>query len=282
MSWQADRFQHPNKARAEKLRLRLRTDPASLRIAVLAAHPDDEIIGASALLSLCPGPVVIFLTDGAPLDRRLWPPGWRGSREEYAQLRQAEARHALAQFGIPNSSIFWLRGIDQEAVLQVPVLASRLTQVLAKHDLDALVTHSYEGGHPDHDAAALIARVAVSQLQPDKSLELLEMTSYHARDSECVTGEFLNSDPQSEMVFELSHSQREQKRKAFRAYKSQSLVLGGFPVDREKFRLAPEYDFLELPHSGELWYERMRWMTGRRWRALAAQALSQAREQICR
>src|SRR6476646_4862382 len=43
-----------------------------VRIAILAAHPDDETIGASALLARFDEPQVIYLTDGAPRNRNLW------------------------------------------------------------------------------------------------------------------------------------------------------------------------------------------------------------------
>src|ERR1051326_2559515 len=56
----------------------------SLRIAVLAAHPDDEAMGASAVLARAKNPLVIFLTDGAPRDQKLWSPDFHGEREEYA------------------------------------------------------------------------------------------------------------------------------------------------------------------------------------------------------
>src|SRR5438067_13833693 len=47
------------------------TDPY-LRVAVLAAHPDDETIGASALLARSSSAAIIYLTDGAPRDSKLW------------------------------------------------------------------------------------------------------------------------------------------------------------------------------------------------------------------
>jgi LmbE family N-acetylglucosaminyl deacetylase len=143
-----------------------------------------------------------------------------------------------------------------------------------------MVTHPYEGGHPDHDSAALVARIAVSLL--DNPPALLEMTSYHARDGQCVTGEFLDSGPLPEISFELSDDDRDRKRRMMDAYASQRLVLENFPIDHECLRFAPEYDFNQPPHSGKLWYECMGWaMTGLRWRELANAALV-LRERSCR
>jgi len=69
---------------------------ASLRFMVLAAHPDDEVIGASTLLARFPDSLVVYLTDGAPRDSRLWTGGPYDSREQYAKVRTAEAICAFA------------------------------------------------------------------------------------------------------------------------------------------------------------------------------------------
>ena len=54
------------------------------RTVLLAAHPDDETIGASAALHRLPDVTVAYLTDGAPRDTRLWSPHVNGSRDFYA------------------------------------------------------------------------------------------------------------------------------------------------------------------------------------------------------
>jgi LmbE family N-acetylglucosaminyl deacetylase len=275
MNWQAD----PEKSRAAVLRL-LDADPpdVSLRVAVLAAHPDDETIGASALLTRFPTTFVAYLTDGAPREKQLWPPTMQGSREEYAALRGQEAARALAHIGISDQQIFWLGGVDQEAIFEASVLVQRLAECLHQYRPNLLITHPYEGGHPDHDAAALIARQAVSALgrAPDFiSQKICEMTSYHARYGRCVTGQFLNADPSSEIVLDLSDEDRQCKRLMMDEYKSQRLVLENFPIVGERLRIAPVYDFSRPPHEGKLWYECMGWpMTGARWRELAGPAQS--------
>ena len=244
-----------------------------LRFAVLAAHPDDETIGASVPLSRCNQAHVVYLTDGAPRDQKLWPAKFRGSREDYARCRREEAEKALAHVSIPRENIEWLGGVDQDAVFDVARLVGRLTECLVSHKPDVLITHAYEGGHPDHDTAALIASIAL----PRSAQEclLLEMTSYHAKDGHCVTGAFLDPDSLRECAFELSEADRVRKQAMFRAYGSQKLVLENFSLDCERLRLAPVYDFTSPPQQGSPWYEILGWeMTGKRWRATVAEALA--------
>jgi N-acetylglucosamine malate deacetylase 2 len=256
------------------------SDP-SVRILILAAHPDDETIGTSLLLSRFPQSSVAFLTDGAPRDTRLWSPVVKGSREDYSGTRRQEAFHALHHAGTSQQRVFWLGGVDQEAAFEIGTLAERFAKLITEVRPEIVITHAYEGGHPDHDSAAVIARIAISLLE--NSPLLLEMTSYHARDGQCVTGEFLNTDTQSEICFELQSADRERKRRMMGAYASQRLVLENFPINRERLRVAPEYNFSEPPHSGKLWYECMGWaMTSARWCELATSALAGLQEDSCR
>jgi N-acetylglucosamine malate deacetylase 2 len=277
MNWQAD-----SKKSAQNVLEHLCADPpdSSLRLAILAAHPDDETIGASALLSKFPNAAVVFLTDGAPRDTKLWPPELDKTREEYRELRHREAVKALSHAGIGEKQIHWLGAIDQDAIFNAQDLTSRFAEWLRKLRLNLLITHPYEGGHPDHDCAALISRLAITMLSREVSnLQapgLLEMTSYHARDEQCATGEFLNSDPGSEIVFELTEEDRQRKRKMMDEYQSQRLILENFPIAAERLRVAPVHDFSRPPHDGKLWYECIKWpMTGERWRELAACASEQ-------
>jgi LmbE family N-acetylglucosaminyl deacetylase len=143
---------------------------------------------------------------------------------------------------------------------------------------DVVITHPYEGGHPDHDSAALIARLASDLVCRSASVtpDLLEMTSYHARDGHLITGEFLPLSTEPSLKIELRPSEVNRKKLMIRCYHSQSRVLQSFGVDTEMLRIAPLYDFSQPPHAGRLWYECLGWpMTGSRWRSLAADAISQ-------
>jgi hypothetical protein len=49
-----------------------------------------------------------------------------------------------------------------------------------------------------------------------------------------------------------------------------------FPLDCERLRFAPAYDFRAPPHRGVLHYETLGWgITGAEWQGRAAEALAQ-------
>lgn len=241
------------------------------RALVLAAHPDDETLGAGAVLALRPGCQVLHLTDGAPADPRLWSQAFQGTREGYAALRQIELRRALERAGVGPERVRSLGARDQEAPLQLAPLTRALVAELRRLRPPALLAQPYEGGHPDHDAAAFIARAAVALLGRDPPL-LLEMTSYHRRDGQLRTGEFLQ--PAEVETLVLDASLRATKRAMLDAFASQRPVLEPFGVEVERFRRAPGYDFTRPPHDGILHYEALGWpMRGARFCELARAAL---------
>lgn len=239
---------------------------------LLAAHPDDETFFASASLSCLPHVHVFFLTDGAPHDAKLWTTPSR-SRHEYAHTRRREAISALSLAGIGEDRITWLEVPDQESILCASRLLEKLAALLEILRPDFLLTHSYEGGHPDHDCAALVASLAVrimlcSGSQPPG---LLEMTSYHVRDGSLRSGEFLPHDGSHyALEIRLSPEELSLKRRMLACYASQAPLLEYLLLDREGIRSAPVYDFSQPPHRGQLWYEQQGWYAGNDWRKHAA------------
>jgi N-acetylglucosamine malate deacetylase 2 len=257
------------------------------RALFLVAHPDDESLGASAALARLPGSVVIYLTDGAPHDSRFWS-SFTGSREDYVRARRREAEAALALAGIPPSRILSLNAVDQDSIYDVPILIEKLIEIVRWFRPAILVTHPYEGGHPDHDCAALVANIAKRCVERDGlPLQLLEMCSYHALNGRCETGEFLpprrrNHLRLPELTIHLSPEEQERKKAMLEKFVSQAGVVHGFRLDPERLREGLDYDFTLPPHDGPPWYELLGWpLDGKRWRELASQALENFGESLC-
>jgi LmbE family N-acetylglucosaminyl deacetylase len=251
------------------------------RVLVVAAHPDDETIGAAARLACLPRVRVLHLTDGAPADRALWPGGFAGSRAEYAATRRSEALEALALAGMRGDQVACAGAGDQGASRAMAPLARKVAGEARRCGASVVLTHAYEGGHPDHDAASFCSWAAARLLGACGAAPVVvEMTSYHAGDGdEPVRQAFLPSAGagagrgDAEALLPLSGAEQALKRAMLACFRSQRAVLEPFGVSDERFRLAPPIDFEAPPHAGPLWYERLGWtMTGDAWRGLARSA----------
>jgi N-acetylglucosamine malate deacetylase 2 len=243
-------------------------------VIVVAAHPDDETAGIGALLARLRDPVVVHLTDGAPRQDGDARRAGCESREEYALARRRELLAALAVAGISEWRTRALNITDQEASVEMAYIALRLLDIFREVRPAAVITHPYEGGHPDHDAAAFTVQAACARLAVWP--EVYEFASYHAVDGKrpkLETGCFLEGTGTGEAV-RLSAEDRERKRRMIECFPTQLHMLRHFPVDVEVIRPAPFYDFTAAPHEGKLYYEHFEWgMSGERWRRCAVGAL---------
>jgi LmbE family N-acetylglucosaminyl deacetylase len=252
--------------------------PLSGRVLLLAAHPDDEVIGAGAQLPKWKDRIfILHATDGAPRNPRFAAEAGFETREGYAAERRRELLTVVALAGILQPELRAVGIPDQDAMLHLPDLITAVAEIIDELEPDCLLTHPYEGGHPDHDACAFAARAALllSRSQP----VLGEFTSYHAGQEGIETGEFLPAaawSPHGEIAFTLTDEERALKRRMFDCYASQRNILDWFTISSEKFRRAPDYDFSQPPHQGQLMYERHNWgIDGASWREHAARAFQQ-------
>lgn len=232
----------------------LRPDDEAVRVSprllVVVAHPDDETVGAGALLARLPDVWILHATDGAPRDPRFMARGFSGSREEYARARRRELETAMALAGIGPDRLLHLEIADQEAVLEIPRLVEGIARVCREIQPGRILTLAYEGGHPDHDAVALAVRRAAP------GIETFEMPLYHAEPGteRMIVQEFLPG-PQ-EVLLTLTEEERDLKQRMIRAFATQEETLRAFlPPRDERFRPAPACDFTRPPHAGRLQYE---------------------------
>lgn len=223
------------------------------RTLVLVAHPDDEAAACGALLQRISDPMVVFATDGAPRSDYFWKA--YGSREEYARVRQQEAEHALTAVGITHvHRLFDDEPLaDQELFLHLRSAFEELTGLIEAEMPDAILTHAYEGGHPDHDVCSFLASAAAQQFE----IPVWEMPLYHRAGGEVRRQSFI--EPERQIVIELSREELSRKRDMYAAYRSQASVLHDFNAPVERVRPMRKYDFARLPHAGVLNYEAWQW-----------------------
>ncbi len=130
------------------------------RIVAVVAHADDETIGLGAQLPRMPGIRIVHVTDGAP--RNLVDARRKGfaTAEEYAAARRRELEAAAALAGVPRIRLISLGVADQDAAFNLVPLARRIAELIEREGFEVVLTHAYEGGHPDHDATAFAANAA--------------------------------------------------------------------------------------------------------------------------
>ena len=254
--------------------------PDPPRVLVVVAHQDDETIGAGALISRLPDCWLLHVTDGAARESRFIE-GFSGSREDYAATRWRELAAALELAGVGPERQRRVEGVvDQEACLALPRLAHEIARLCRELRPGVVLTLAYEGGHPDHDAAAFAVRAARELLrrQGEDAPGIVEMPLYHARPGtmrgdDLIKQEFL---PPLDSAFQqpLSSSEQDLKRRMCDCFTTQRHILSWFlPLVHETFRRAPACDFTRPPHAGALQYELWSFpVTGERWRELARQA----------
>jgi N-acetylglucosamine malate deacetylase 2 len=246
---------------------------ASRSVVIVAAHPDDETIGAGGLLPRLHHPVVVTITDGAPRNPADAERAGCSTREDYARLRRDELLGALDVAGVGAGQVRALNIVDQEASLEMAYVTLHLVDILRELHPAAILTHPYEGGHPDHDATAFAVHAACARVASPP--EVFEFTSYHsgADAAAMEVGQFLPNSDHGEPVV-LPEESRDVKCRMISCFASQLHMLRHFPVDVERYRPAPAYDFTSAPHAGRLFYENFDWgVTGERWRRLAGEAL---------
>ena len=251
------------------------------RLLLVFAHPDDEVLAVGGRLERMAHARLLTVTDGAPLDGRDARDHGFQELGEYRDARQRELRAALAQAGLGKALVLPLAESvrDQTACFHLAKLARAVAEQIACFGPEAVLTHPYEGGHPDHDACAFAVHCAVRSIAETMRMKppvILEAPFYHAGDDGAMrTGAFLPFTPETlSVTVELTQSESTRKRSRLACFVSQKATLAQFGTEKESFRVAPTYDFTAPPHAGQLLYERYQWgMTGRSFTELAGSAL---------
>lgn len=244
---------------------------------VVVAHPDDEIIAVGARIQRFRDAHFVHVTDGAPRNEQDSRNQGLPALDAYRIARREEFRSALREADIGEVSYECLGIPDQEASFNLALLTDMLSTLIVRLSPEVILTHPYEGGHPDHDACAFAVHQAVREMkrQAIRSPLIVEASFYHAGPQGIETGCFLpNAEPTDEIAYPLTTLEQAKRQRLLRCFTTQQETLKYFSTEQERFRIAPHYNFRKPAHHLPVFYDQYPWgMTSDRFCELAREAI---------
>lgn len=200
---------------------------------VIVAHPDEETLACGALLPRLTDLTIVHVTDGAPRAPAEARRRGFGHWAEYARARRRELERAATIAGVAALSLKSLGLPDQGAALSLAALTRALLGFIA--GADVVLTHAFEGGHPDHDAIAFAVAAARGRMRGHRPI-VVEMPLH--RRPEAADGV---------ARLRLTPEERARKARMLAEFETQQETLLAFGVRDEVYRVAPEHDFTRPP-----------------------------------
>jgi LmbE family N-acetylglucosaminyl deacetylase len=201
-------------------------------VTLFCAHPDDEVLGSASLLQHLKNNLrIVTVTDGAPekMDDAIAAGFY--SREEYAKARYQEQLNAMYSAGITESQVYQLGFIDQQTSFQMAVICHEILEILQRYKPQIVITHAYEGGHPDHDTTAFAVWASIEMLKRRQgdAPEVVEFACYHGDGGpEMVYYQFIDYPQIPVWSVQLDRKQIETKKRLINVYASQWKFLKTF------------------------------------------------------
>jgi len=249
----------------------------TMHCSVIVAHPADEVVGAGCLISKLVDVTILHITDGAPGDMRDAEAAGFKDRWQYAQARKKECLAALAIANVPEDQVIDFAVTDHCAAHCLADLTKKITTFLQQSAADIVITHPYEGGHPDHDATAFATHAALRLMKQNgfRPPILFEMALHPSSDFKAKLLEFLPGSERETTTLLLDERAQKLKQRMFACFQTQRESLEVSPVGPEKFRQPSTYDFSAPPQDGKLHYENFDWAPrSEEWQSLASKALA--------
>jgi LmbE family N-acetylglucosaminyl deacetylase len=203
------------------------------RLLLLAPHPDDETLAAGGLVqrTIARGGSarVVFATDGEnnPWTQRLVERRFRIGPEDSARFgrrRHQEALAALAELGLSADDAVFL-GFPDQAITGLllegdEAAVDRLGSLLADWRPTLLVLPSPFDLHPDHSALAVLARLALGRLAPERAPRALSYVVHRSK----IMKAGVAADGPDVARFEPTEAEKDRKRRAIRCHATQLAV----------------------------------------------------------
>lgn len=188
-------------------------------VTLIAAHPDDETLFAGLFMQKCLQLSLVIVFDD-PVPKK-------------AKCRREELEAALHALNIKPKSIKYLN-IPEGEYEKIRELGSDISSSIVPKS-PILISHTIQGGHPDHDQTAIFARSVVKRNAPQR---LLEFHCYCDRNNPVSTVGFCTKSESSTRV-EYTRQSLDRKVKALQCFESQREIIKNFHPALEWIRSAP-------------------------------------------
>ncbi|UUZ83703.1 PIG-L family deacetylase [Paenibacillus sp. P26] len=171
-------YRYPNRMLGRRLN---RTDlPDKTDILVIAAHPDDDVLGIGIGLhrhSLSGKRITVtFTTNGTG-------ESWKAETpvsNRIAETRLREAAEALSLIGIPSRQILCLGFPDRGTHRYLKEMADDLSFLMDILQPERIYVHSIEGGHIDHDLTSYVTQSLCAMKQYSSVYEWAEYNKMYS------------------------------------------------------------------------------------------------------
>ena len=186
-------------------------------IVIVSAHPDDETIGIGARLRYLKNLSLVHVTNGAPNLASAMRAGFTDTAS-YSAARFKELEHALVLLEAHPVQKRALGFVDGDTVRSLVRLVEALTAELRGKLV--IITHAYEGGHPDHDSCAFAVQMSCEQLSASGATPpiRIEYAGYHSYRGRQRSGVLWGGERTSIAVVRLDREDRRRKQLAFQAF----------------------------------------------------------------
>lgn len=230
----------------------------------LLPHQDDEIGVFHAIdegVKAKRPQLIVYVTDGA----------WQRTS---AATRNAESMAVLSRLGVPQDRV-WFLGQERNVANQAlrfhleEVHAELRSRISCGPEVTAIYTPAWEGGHPDHDATALLAVALARSLGMVDRVRQFPLYSAY----QCRWRPYTVFTPIREAAPTIEHripvNRRIEHLALCRMYRSQVKAMAGllpFILAHYAFKGVQRHQQLEVstttirPHAGALFFERRGWL----------------------
>lgn len=199
----------------------------STDILVIAAHPDDEILGLGATLHRHRKDgdkiMVTYVTNGTAGEGASWKTKVNDSKI-IAEVRFNEGLKGLKLLDILERNILCLGYPDAGTHRYLKNIARDLNKLIKKTKPKRIYVHCIEGGHSDHDITSFVVKSVCKKLKFDNVFEWAEYNQIQPLGTRNIN--FANSRPTNSEVniIDISDEEYKLKKEMLNCHESQGVV----------------------------------------------------------